>query len=99
VVGRRDADDGGQPALSRHPGGEVVAFLFMLYALGVFSYLTSAVASALIAGDAQRRADQTAAPGQDGAAAVPAEQNGLHLSQEEIAALRSILQRAERPSG
>jgi voltage-gated potassium channel len=80
-------------------GGAIVAFLLMLYAIGVFSYLTSAVASALIAGDTHQAADRTDSPSVGGATSAPAGQNGLHLSEDEIDALRSISQRVERQSG
>lgn len=37
--------------------GEIVAFVLMLFAIGVFSYLTSSIASALIGGDAAESDD------------------------------------------
>lgn len=40
--------------------GEVLAFFLMLFAIGVFSYLTSSIASALIGGDAAESGDQSA---------------------------------------
>jgi voltage-gated potassium channel len=50
-------------------GGEIVAFGLMLFAIGVFSYLTSSFASALIGGDAQENAqsDQSNQVGQTNA--------------------------------
>lgn len=38
-------------------GGELISFLIMVYAVVVFGYLASALASALIGGDAQQAAD------------------------------------------
>jgi len=48
-------------------GGEIVAFLLMVYAVVVFAYLASSMASALIGGDAQ----QVAQPGPSGQAVQP----------------------------
>jgi len=45
-------------------GGEVVAFLLMVYAVVVFAYLASSMASALIGGDAQQAAQQPNQPNQ-----------------------------------
>jgi voltage-gated potassium channel len=39
--------------------GEILAFALMLFAIGVFSYLTSSLASALIGGDADEAADDS----------------------------------------
>ncbi len=39
--------------------GEILAFALMLFAIGVFSYLTSSLASALIGGDADEAADES----------------------------------------
>jgi voltage-gated potassium channel len=73
------------------PGGQVVAFLVMVYAVCVFGYLASSLASVLVAGDARKSAqdtdaDQTSEPS-DGT---------LHLTDGEIRVLRSILTRLER---
>lgn len=66
-------------------GGRVVAFLLMLYAVGVFSYFVASIASVLVGLDA-------------GQAPPPSEakDGGVVLSEEEAKALRSILGRAER---
>jgi len=45
-------------------GGEIVAFLLMVYAVVVFAYLASSMASALISGDAQQAAQQPNQPNQ-----------------------------------
>jgi voltage-gated potassium channel len=47
-------------------GGEIVAFLLMVYAVVVFAYLASSMASALIGGDAQQAAQQPNQPNQGG---------------------------------
>lgn len=75
------------------PGGEIVAFLLMLYAVGFFSYLTSSLVSVLVGGDAQR--DVTAAQGaeQERENRILAE---VKLTQEEVEALRAILERVEQ---
>jgi len=74
------------------PGGEVVAFLLMLYAPGVFSYVTSSIASVLIGGDAQQDPDVNETPA---SGAPPAQLDANLLSKEDIETLRSILDRAE----
>jgi len=50
------------------PGGEVVAFLLMVYAVVVFAYLASSMASALIGGDAAQAAQQAIPSNQTGGA-------------------------------
>ncbi len=52
-------------------GGEIVAFLLMVYAVVVFAYLASSMASALIGGDAQQAAQQPNQPGPAGHNAPP----------------------------
>ncbi len=64
-------------------GGRVVAFLLMLYAVGIFSYFIGAIASVLVESD--RRASEGPARGATG------------LDEREIDALRSILKKAEDP--
>jgi voltage-gated potassium channel len=73
------------------PGGEVVGFLIMVYAVCVFGYLASSLASVLVAGDAKRSTTDT------GESPPANELDGtLHLSDGEIQVLRAILARLER---
>ncbi len=65
-------------------GGRVLGFLLMLYAIGIFSYFIGAIASVLVESDARRISE--------------AEQRGdVSLSRGELEALRSILERADKP--
>jgi voltage-gated potassium channel len=105
-------------------GGEIVSFLLMLYAVLVFTYFMSSLASALIGGDQQTgqaggQGQQTTGDGQrtprspgasaatDGrqppspsapAAAADSMPAGriVHLTDGEIAVLRTILQQVDR---
>lgn len=63
-------------------GGRILAFLLMIYAVGVFSYFIAAIASVLVEVDARRTTAR--------------KENGVRLSESEIQALRSILERTER---
>lgn len=83
-------------------GGEIVGFLLMVYAVVVFAYLASSMASALIGGDAQEAAQQANASGQaaqQGQSAVAAERTPrdgpIALTQSELEALRALLERAQ----
>jgi voltage-gated potassium channel len=81
------------------PGGEVVGFLIMVYAVCVFGYLASSLASVLIAGDARRLRRTGEAPPDDGPnGPTPSddEDSTIHLSDQEIQVLRAILARLER---
>ena len=62
-------------------GGCVVAFLLMLYAVGIFSYFIGSIASVLVESD--RRAKERPSKG------------GAGLDEREIEALRSVLRKAE----
>lgn len=53
--------------------GEILAFFLMLFAIGVFSYLTSSIASALIGGDAAESDDQSTQDGQPGQTSAPSQ--------------------------
>jgi voltage-gated potassium channel len=64
-------------------GGRILAFLIMIYAIGVFTYFIGSVASVLVALDAWRTQR-------------PEEGGGVELSDGEIKTLRSIVKRAER---
>lgn len=64
-------------------GGRVVAFLLMLYAVGIFSYFIGSIASVLVESD--RRAKERPSEGAAG------------LDEREVEALRSILKKAEGP--
>jgi voltage-gated potassium channel len=88
-------------------GGEVVAFLMMVYAVCVFGYLASSLASVFIAGDAQQasqagQSDQSGESGQPDQSdqcgeQPPAAADGtIHLNEREIEVLRSILARLEQ---
>ena len=65
-------------------GGRVLGFLLMLYAIGIFSYFIGAIASVLVESDARRAPE-----------AEP--RGGVSLSRGELEALRSILERADKP--
>ncbi len=64
-------------------GGRILGFLLMLYAIGIFSYFIASIASVLVGSDARR----TPKPG---------EKEGVGLSQRELDALRSILDKTDR---
>ncbi len=64
-------------------GGRILGFLLMLYAIGVFSYFIGAIASVLVESDTRRTLGTE-------------NKDGVRLSQRELDALRSILERAER---
>jgi voltage-gated potassium channel len=64
------------------PGGRVLAFLLMLYAVGVFSYFIASIASVLVGLDARH-----AAPGDETSGEV-------RLSEGEVRALKSILEKS-----
>ena len=65
-------------------GGRVLAFALMLYAIGVFSYFIASIASVIVESDARQPPDEDA-------------KGSVELSEYELAALRSILKRSERP--
>lgn len=65
-------------------GGRVLGFLLMLYAVGIFSYFIGAIASVLVETDAQRTRKTE-------------KKDDVSLSRRELDALRSILERADRP--
>ncbi|MDQ4062916.1 MAG: potassium channel family protein [Actinomycetota bacterium] len=70
-------------------GGRIVAFLLMLYAVGIFSYFIASIASLLVSLDA----DQKPPPepqGEEG-------ERPVQISQDELEALRHILAKAEKP--
>lgn len=64
--------------------GRVLAFVLMLYAIGVFSYFIGAIASVLVDFDARQKPEGE-------------KKAGLDLSEREVEALRSILRKAEGP--
>lgn len=64
------------------PGGRIVAFVLMIYAVGVFSYFIGSIASVLV------EFDRRATGGGDSA-------GGAGLDEREVEALRSILRKAE----
>lgn len=64
-------------------GGRILAFLLMIYAVGIFSYFIGAIASVLIDFDARKTLRNEKS------------QDGVQLSRRELAALRSILEKSE----
>ncbi len=65
-------------------GGRILAFLLMIYAIGVFSYFIGAIASVLVDFDARQKVS-------------PETEDGVRLTERELAALRSILEKSEKP--
>ena len=63
-------------------GGRILAFLLMIYAIGVFSYFIGAIASVLVDFDARKKPQKK-------------EEDGVRLTERELAALRSILEKGE----
>ncbi|MDQ3386665.1 MAG: ion transporter [Actinomycetota bacterium] len=62
-------------------GGRIVAFLLMLYAVGIFSYFIGAIASVLVETDRRVKEEP---------------KSGIGLDEQELEALRSILEKSER---
>ncbi len=65
-------------------GGRILGFLLMLYAIGIFSYFIGAIASVLVESDARRTSETERG-------------SGVSVSRGELEALRSILERADKP--
>lgn len=65
-------------------GGRILAFLLMIYAIGVFSYFIGAIASVLVDFDSKQKT-------------APETENGVSLTEHELAALRSILEKSDKP--
>lgn len=65
-------------------GGRVLAFLMMIYAIGVFSYFIASIASILVDLDSRQPASEKEDEGK------------VDLNESELAALRSILKKAEK---
>ncbi|MGI8649967.1 MAG: potassium channel family protein [Rubrobacter sp.] len=63
-------------------GGRILAFLMMLYAVGVFSYFIASIASVLVESDARQSNEEEP------------EKESIELNKREVAALRSILKKA-----
>lgn len=61
--------------------GRVLGFVLMIYAIGIFTYFIGSVASVLVALDARP--------------APKSDKSGVELSDDEVAALRSILKKAD----
>lgn len=64
-------------------GGRILAFALMIYAIGVFSYFIGAIASVLVDFDTRK------APPKD-------DEAGVELTEGELAALRSILEKGRK---
>jgi voltage-gated potassium channel len=79
-------------------GGQVVAFLVMVYAVCVFGYLASSLASVLVAGDAQKTVVEDAGGGSDASRKQPPQpaDGNLQLTDGEIRVLRRILERLQQ---
>lgn len=65
-------------------GGRILAFLLMIYAIGVFSYFIGAIASVLVDFDSRQKAGS----GTEGE---------VRLTERELSALRTILEKSEKP--
>ena len=65
-------------------GGRILAFVLMIYAIGVFSYFIGAIASVLVDFDSRQKAK-------------PGPEDGVRLTERELSALRSILEKNEKP--
>ena len=72
-------------------GGRILAFLLMLYAVGIFSYFIASISTVLVGLDAEQqgREEQQESFRQD-------ERGGARLDASDVEALRRILKRAER---
>lgn len=64
-------------------GGRILAFLLMIYAIGVFSYFIGAIASVLVDFDARKKPQKE-------------KEAGIQLTERELAVLRSILEKSEK---
>lgn len=65
-------------------GGRILAFALMIYAIGVFSYFIGAIASVLVDFDSRQKTEGGA-------------EDGVRLTERELSALRSILEKSEKP--
>lgn len=65
-------------------GGRILAFLMMIYAVGVFSYFIASIASVLVDLDARQPASEKE------------DEENVELNEQELTALRSILKKAEK---
>jgi voltage-gated potassium channel len=65
--------------------GRVLAFLIMLYALGIFTYLIGSISSILVSADARQTHQEEKGP------------EGATLGEDDVKALRAILKKAEKP--
>ena len=63
-------------------GGRILAFVLMIYAIGVFSYFIGAIASVLVDFDARKTPQKK-------------EEDGVQLTERELASLRSILEKSK----
>ena len=72
-------------------GGRILAFLLMLYAVGIFSYFIASIATVLVGLDAE----QVAREGRQEPRKLD-EPGGIRLDEAEVEALRRILKKADR---
>ena len=71
-------------------GGRILAFLLMLYAVGIFSYFIASISAVLVGLDAEQQKEPPPEQARE-------EEGGLRLSRDELDALRRILEKAEKP--
>jgi voltage-gated potassium channel len=70
-------------------GGRIVAFLLMLYTVGIFSYFIASIASVLVSLDAEQKPPPEPQGEEEG--------QPVRLSRDELKALRYILEKAGKP--
>ena len=68
------------------PGGRILGFLLMLYAVGIFSYFIASISSLLVDLDARRASEEPPAE----------EKDGVRLGRRELDVLRNMLDREEK---
>ncbi len=73
------------------PGGRILAFFLMLYAVGIFSYFIASISTVLVGLDAEQGVqDERREPSRRD------DEDGVRLDEVEVEALRRILQKAGR---
>ncbi len=74
-------------------GGRVLAFLLMLYAVGIFSYFIASISTVLVGLDAEQGTKEVQRQEPRGQDVL---HSGVRLDRDEVEALRRILRKAER---
>lgn len=69
-------------------GGRILSVVLQLYAVGIFSYFIASIATVFVGLDAEQGLQEKGPQEPDGA--------GIRLDEDEVEALRSILQKAQR---